>query len=106
MAAQGFACDALLLFAYPLHPAGQPDKLRAGHLGRIAVPVLCINGTEDRLCRRDLMQRAVETASAPWRMHWIEGADHAFHVRKSSGRSDARVLDEIGEAIRGWLAVP
>lgn len=105
LAAEGFACEALLLLAYPLHPAGNPEKLRAAHLERIRVPVLCLNGTRDALCRQDLMQRVVETAMAPWRMHWLEGADHSFRARKSSGRSDAQVLDEVAEEIRGWLAL-
>jgi predicted alpha/beta-hydrolase family hydrolase len=39
-----------------------------------------------------------------WRMHWLEGADHSFHVRKISGRTDAQVLDEVAEQTRGWLA--
>jgi predicted alpha/beta-hydrolase family hydrolase len=103
LAAQGFACDALLLLAYPLHPPGKTEKLRAEHLGEIRVPVLCINGTEDALCRRELMQHVVETMRNGWHMHWLEGADHSFHVRKSSGRTDAQVLDEIAGAIRGWL---
>ena len=33
LAADGFACDALLLFAYPLHPAGQPRSC-AMHISR------------------------------------------------------------------------
>ena len=28
-------------------------------------------------------------------MHWLDGADHSFHVT-SSGRDDGAVLDEIG----------
>jgi hypothetical protein len=103
LAADGFACDALLLLAYPLHPAGQPEKLRDAHLPRITVPVLCFNGTRDELCRRDLMDAALQTVKTDWRMHWLEGADHSFHVLKSSGRTDAQVLDEVGEATREWV---
>jgi predicted alpha/beta-hydrolase family hydrolase len=103
LAAQGFACDALLLLAYPLHPPGQPEKLRDVHLAGLRVPVLCINGTEDALCRTDLMEQVVRRLETPWRMHWLQGADHSFHVRKSSGRTDAEVLDEAAGAIRGWL---
>ena len=40
MAASGFNCDGLLLLAYPLHPPGQPEKLRDAHLTSIEVPVL------------------------------------------------------------------
>src|SRR5436190_6674807 len=68
LAADGFACDGLLLFAYPLHPAGQPEKLRDAHLPRIKVPVLCFNGTRDKLCTRDLMQWALEKVTTRWDM--------------------------------------
>jgi hypothetical protein len=104
LVADGFACDGLLLLAYPLHPAGQPEKLRTAHLARIAVPVLCFNGTRDTLCRRDLMAQAIGPLSQTWTMHWLEGADHSFHVLKSSGRSDADVLAEVADASRAWVA--
>lgn len=103
LAADGVACDGLMLFAYPLHPAGKPEKLRDAHLPRIGVPVLAFNGTRDALCGRDLMQDVLRDVRTPWRMHWLEGADHSFHVLKSSGRSDADVLAEIGEVSAGWL---
>ena len=104
LAAEGFACDGLLLLAYPLHPAGQPEKLRDAHLPAIRVPVLCLNGTHDDLCRRDLMERVLQGVGANWRMHWLEAADHSFHVLKKSGRTDAEVLDEVGDATREWVA--
>jgi len=104
LAADGMACDALLLLAYPLHPAGKPQQLRDAHLPQIKVPVLCFNGTRDALCRRDLMESVLATVRAPWEMHWLEGADHSFHVLKSSGRTDADVLDEVGDVSRRWLA--
>jgi hypothetical protein len=103
LAAEGFACDGLLLLAYPLHPAGRPDKLRDAHLPSIEVPVLCLNGTRDALCRRDLMEAALQKVQTRWTMHWLEGADHSFHVLKSSGMTDADVFDEIGATTRQWL---
>jgi predicted alpha/beta-hydrolase family hydrolase len=104
LAAEGFACDGLLLFAYPLHPAGQPEKLRDAHLPKIQVPVLCFNGTRDALCTQELMNDVVKRLTVPWTMHWLEGADHAFHVLKSSGRTDEDVLAEIGAAVSRWKA--
>ncbi len=102
LAAEGFECDGLFLLAYPLHPAGQPEKLRDAHLAAIKVPVLCVNGTRDALCTPDLMKRALKTVTTDWTMHWIEGADHSFHVLKSSGRTDAEVMQEIGETGHAW----
>ena len=104
LAADGFEADGLLLLAYPLHPEGQPEKLRDAHLPRITMPVLCINGTRDALCTPTLMERALTTVSAPWEMHWLEGADHSFHVLRSSGRNDAAVLVEVGDVAERWLS--
>ncbi|HYR33599.1 MAG TPA: alpha/beta fold hydrolase [Burkholderiales bacterium] len=95
LAADGFACDGLLLFAYPLHPAGQPEKLRDAHLPSIKMPVLCFNGTRDALCRRDLMERALQTVQTRWDMHWIDGADHSLKGDK--------ILAEIADATTAWL---
>jgi predicted alpha/beta-hydrolase family hydrolase len=102
LAAEGFSCDGLLLLAYPLHAAGQPEKLRDAHLAQIKVPVLCLNGTRDSLCRRDLMERVVNGLTGDWTMHWLEAADHAFHVPKTSGRSDSDVLRDVGDVCRAW----
>jgi len=104
LAADGFSCDGLLLLAYPLHPAGRPEELRDAHLAKIAVPVLCLNGTRDALCRRDLMEAVVDRLHGRWTMRWLEGADHGFHVLKGSGTSDEDVLGEIGEASGVWAS--
>jgi predicted alpha/beta-hydrolase family hydrolase len=102
MAAEGFSCDGLLLYAYPLHPPGQLEKLRDAHLPQIKVPVLCFNGTRDPFCTQSLMEKAIASAN-DWTMRWIEGADHSFHVLKSSGRNDAQVMDEIADVSAEWI---
>jgi predicted alpha/beta-hydrolase family hydrolase len=102
LAADGYPCDGVLLLAYPLHPAGQTDKLRAAHLPRIQVPVLCFNGTRDSLCRRDLMETVLQELDR-WTMHWLESADHGFHVTKTSGRTDQDVLEEIAQKVASWI---
>jgi uncharacterized protein len=103
LAADGYSADGLLLLAYPLHPAGQPEKLRDAHLPKIRMPVLAFSGTRDALCTRALMERALATVTAPWDMRWIEGADHSFHVLKSSGTNDAAVMEHIAEFSAAWL---
>ncbi len=103
LVADGGACDGLLLLAYPLHPPGQPGKLRVDHLPRITVPVLCINGTRDPFCDPALMKQTLAGLGSNWRMLWLDGADHSFHVPKSSGRTDADVLTEVADATESWL---
>ena len=102
--AESASCDGVLLLAYPLHPPGQPDRLRTAHLPAIQTPVLCINGTRDAFCDRTLMEKTLAGLGPNWRMHWLEGADHSFHVLKSSGRTNAEVLAETAEQSRVWLA--
>jgi predicted alpha/beta-hydrolase family hydrolase len=103
LVAHGFQCDGLLLLAYPLHPAGRLDQLRDAHLPLISVPVLCLNGTRDALCTPTLMQEVLTTVRTRWTMHWLQGADHSFHVLKSSGRTDADVMTEIGDVTATWV---
>lgn len=104
MAAKGFNCDGLLLLAYPLHPPGQPEKLRDAHLASIEVPVLCFSGTRDPFCTRALMETALRTVKTSWDMQWVDEADHSFHLLKSSGRTDAQVLEEIADHTWRWVA--
>jgi hypothetical protein len=39
--------DALLLFSYPLHPPGKPDRLRTEHFPRLHLPCIFVQGTGD-----------------------------------------------------------
>jgi predicted alpha/beta-hydrolase family hydrolase len=104
LASEGFSCDGLLLLAYPLHPPGRPQQLRSAHLPAIRVPVLCINGTRDDFCTPALMNDVLTTVAPTWQMHWIDDADHSFHVLKSSGRRDDDVMQEIGTVTGEWVA--
>ncbi len=103
LAAEGFECNGLLLLAYPLHPPGKPEQLRDAHLPAIKVPVICFNGTRDPFCTPSLMEAVLKRVTTKWEMHWVEGADHSFHVLKSSGKTDAQVLDEIADTSEAWL---
>jgi predicted alpha/beta-hydrolase family hydrolase len=103
MASEGFDCDGLLLFAYPLHPPGHPEKLRDAHLPSITAPVICFSGTRDPFISKELMEKVLTTVKTRWDMHWLESADHSFHVPKSSGRTDAQLLDEVGDTTKKWV---
>jgi uncharacterized protein len=109
LAAEGYPCQGLILFSYPLHPPGHPEKLRLDHLEGLSVPVLSISGTRDTFCTPKLMDKAIKASAsaAParrWTHHWIEGADHGLKVAKSTGRTRADVLAEIRAACGEWLA--
>ena len=52
---------ALLLFSYPLHPPGSPDKTdaRTSHWPQIKCPVLLLSGESDPFAKIDLLRAAV-----------------------------------------------
>lgn len=102
LAADGVPSDGVLLLAYPLHPPGRPGQLRTEHLQRITAPALCMNGTRDPFCTPALMERTLAGLGPNWRMHWLEGADHSFHVLKRSGRTNEDVITEAADATAAW----
>lgn len=103
LAADGAPFVGLILLAYPLHPAGKPDRLRADHLPDVPVPMLFVTGTRDPLSRMDLFDQWVRPLPRA-DVLLVEDGDHSFRVRKSSGRTTEEALDAIIESTLKWLA--
>jgi predicted alpha/beta-hydrolase family hydrolase len=93
----------LAFFGFPLHPAGKPSSDRAGHLAEVKIPMLFLQGTRDALAELSLLQPVVKGLGQRATLHLAEGADHSFHVLKSSGRNDREVLAEILDAFVVWV---
>ena len=92
----------LVFVGFPLHPAGRPSTSRGEHLARVEVPMLFLQGTRDALAPLDLLRPLLAPLAPRARLHVVEGADHAFHVLKRSGRTDDEVLRELADAIAAW----
>lgn len=60
--AAGAAYAGLVLFCFPVHPPGRPDRAaeRTAHFPDIACPVLLLSGEADPFARLDLLRAAVE----------------------------------------------
>lgn len=58
---------ALVLFSYPLHPPGSPDRTaaRISHWPSITCPVLLLSGESDPFARLELLRRAIPTLGGP-----------------------------------------
>ena len=92
----------LAFLGFPLHPAGKPSIERAAHLDAVEVPMLFVQGTRDELAEPALLRPVVERLGARATLHWVDDADHAFHVRARSGRTDAEALDEMLDILAAW----
>jgi uncharacterized protein len=67
---------ALLLFSYPLHPPGKPERLRTEHFPRLRVPALFVQGTTDPFGTIHEMRAAIAIIPSATSLLPIDGAGH------------------------------
>jgi predicted alpha/beta-hydrolase family hydrolase len=68
--------DALLLFSYPLHPPGKPERLRTEHFPQLRVPTLFVQGAVDPFGSPSELRAAVGLIPAPTRIVVVDKAGH------------------------------
>lgn len=93
----------LLLHGFPLHRPGDGSDRRADHLANVALPMLFLQGTRDRLAELDRIRRVTEGLGPRAELHVIDGADHSFSVLKRSGRTEPDVLGEMADVAAAWI---
>lgn len=86
--------SAVLALAFPLVPPGKTTS-RADELALPTVPRLVVQGSRDAF--------GMPTEFDGVRVHVVDGADHAFAVRKRDGRTRKEVLTEVRRTVREWL---
>jgi uncharacterized protein len=97
LAAAGEPTLGLVLYAYPLHPPGKPEKLRADHLPAITAPMLFFQGTRDPLSRMELFDRYVRPLPSST-VELLE-ADHSLGGAKNAPRMIERTVEWIGKLV-------
>jgi len=93
----------IVFIGFPLHPSGRPANDRAEHLGDVAIPMLFLQGTRDKLAELELIQTVAAQLGEAATLHVVDGADHGFQVLKRSGRSDDSVFEELSETTENWI---
>lgn len=99
LVAEGERCQALVLYGYPLHPAGRPERLRIEHLPAISVPMVFFRGERDALSRPDLFDRHIRPLPGVTCVD-VPGADHSFRI---SGVDLSEVMAPMAEQTRSFL---
>jgi uncharacterized protein len=87
---------ALLLFSYPLHPPGKPDRPRTEHFPRLRVPAVFVHGASDPFGSIEELRSAVSLIPSPTRIIPIAGAGHDL----KRGRFD------LGPVVAALMAQP
>jgi predicted alpha/beta-hydrolase family hydrolase len=93
----------LAFVGFPLHLAGKPGVQRAAHLADVHCPMLFLQGTRDALADLTLLRTALAPLGTRASLVTFEDADHAFHVRKLSGHTDAEVLAWLADTMAAWF---
>jgi predicted alpha/beta-hydrolase family hydrolase len=102
-AADGGGIAGLVLLGYPLHPPGQPEKLRTKHLPGITAPMLFVQGSRDTFGTPAELKPHFGQLKAPVDLYVVEGGDHSFKVPKGSGPSQDQVYETVLDEIERWL---
>jgi predicted alpha/beta-hydrolase family hydrolase len=102
LAAERHDVAGVILYAYPLHPTGKPDRLRVEHLTEVAAPMLFFAGTRDSMARADLIEEHLRPLPGST-VELIDDADHSFRVPKRSGRTFDDVLDQVADRTVEWM---
>lgn len=99
LVAEGYPAAGVVLYAYPLHPAGKEDRLRIAHFQDVHVPLLFFQGTRDALSRMELFDlhlRPLPDAT----VELLEGASHSFR----GGRwTEDSILERLVTRTTAWI---
>jgi predicted alpha/beta-hydrolase family hydrolase len=92
----------LIFLGYPLHPPGQPQKLRIDHWPSIKAPMLFVQGTRDSLGTPDEIKPILKKLRLAAEIYVIETGDHSFKVQKSAGVAQNVVYERSMDKIVEW----
>lgn len=94
----------MVFFGFPLHAPGKPSVARADHLSGVTVPMLFLQGTRDAFAELELIRPVCAKLGGKATLHLVEGADHSFHMLKSSGATDEEVLHGLARTVADWAS--
>lgn len=90
--AEGLPAAGLVLLSYPLHPPGQPQRLRTEHFPDLDVPCLFVSGEKDAFGSPDELTEAAGAIPGPVSFAWLRG-----------GHDPRNQDDEIVGVVRAWV---
>lgn len=99
LVAEGYPATGVVLYAYPLHPAGKEENLRVAHFRDVTVPLLFFQGTRDALSRMELFDRHIR----PLPNVTVEILEDAGHSFRGGGWTETAMLERLVEGTSVWI---
>jgi uncharacterized protein len=100
----GLPIAGLVLLGYPLHPPGQPQKLRDAHLPSVRRPMLFVQGSRDGFGTPDELAPILARVSPQPTMHVVDGGDHSFKLSRKDPARQAAIYADVQSKIIDWIA--
>ncbi len=83
MLASRLAVKGSVVFGYPFHALGKPEKVRIDHFDSLSSPVLICQGERDAM--GSMLEVAQYRLPSQVTIEWFDDGDHDLKPRKSSG---------------------
>ena len=87
---------SIILYGFPLHPAGKPSTERAEHLKALKIPMRFLQGSKDTLATWALIKTVCESLRKATLVK-LEGADHSF----KAGKKD--IISLLVDDTKNWV---
>lgn len=100
LVADGYPAAGLILYAYPLHPAGKPEKLRVDQFASIDIPMLFLQGTRDALSKMELFDRHI----SPLPNVTVDLLEGAGHGPRGGGWNTESMTEHYVESTLTWIS--
>lgn len=106
--AEGAEAAGIVLYSYPLHPPGKPERLRVDHWPEIPVPCLFLQGTRDTFGSPELLDANLRKLGRRATVEIVTGGDHSLRVTGKAApdgvpKAPAVVLAGLGDIVTTWL---
>lgn len=106
--AEGVEASGLLLYGYPLHPPGRPEKLRVDHWPEVYAPALFLQGDRDPFCDLELMEHHVFKLPRRATVRVVPGGDHSLHITRAASPTGkvsppADTIASLRDDLASWL---
>ncbi len=98
--AEGDDAAGLILYSYPLHPTGKPDKLRTDQFAAIHIPMLFFQGTRDPLAKMELFDRHIR----PLPTADVDVLEAATHSPRGGGWTPETTAEHLVARTTSWIA--
>lgn len=107
-AAEGADVAGLVLYGYPLHPPGKPERLRVDHWPDVRQPCLFLQGDRDPFGGPEEIGEHVTRLPRRATVHHVVGGDHSLAVTRNAAPDGTARRPEVttaalGPVVARWL---